>query len=78
MERFVLGFNITDKKRNKWIQEQNKITDVICRVKKLKWIWACTLPEEMMTDGPPKFYIGNVKRPRKKPQCHRRDEIQNL
>ena len=39
-------------------REKTKITDVLCGVKTLKGKWSkdVNLPEEMMTDEPPKFY----------------------
>ena len=40
MKKYVLGFTQRDRKRSKWIREQTQITDVIWRVKKLKWNWA--------------------------------------
>lgn len=78
MERCMLGFTRRDKKRNAWIREQTKVTDVIGRVKKLKWNWAGHLARRNDDRWTTKvlFWIPrDKKRPRKRPQCRWRDEI---
>jgi hypothetical protein len=40
MERAMLGISLRDKKRNEWIRRKTGMTDVIHKVKSLKWEWA--------------------------------------
>ena len=39
MERYMLGITRRDRKRNEWIRSQTKVTNVIYRIKALKWRW---------------------------------------
>ena len=40
MERCMLGITRKDRKHNTWIREKTGVTDIIKRVKMLKWQWA--------------------------------------
>jgi len=40
MERAMLGISLRDKKRNEWIRRKTGVTDVIHRIRSLKWQWA--------------------------------------
>ena len=40
MERCMLGISKRDRQRNKEIKAQTKVSDIVVRVKKLKWNWA--------------------------------------
>ena len=40
MERAMLGISLRDKKRNEWIRKKTGMTDVIHRIRSLKWQWA--------------------------------------
>ena len=78
MERCMLGFTRRDRKRNTWIREQTKVTDVICRVKKLKWNWVGHLArrnDDRWTTKVLYWIPRDKKRPRKRPQSRWRDEI---
>ena len=78
MERCMLGFTRRNRKRNTWIREQTKVTDVICRVKKLKWNWVGHLArrnDDRWTTKVLYWIPRDKKRPRKRPQSRWRDEI---
>lgn len=40
VERKLVGVTLRDRKRNQWLRQQSKVTDVIKHVAKLKWQWA--------------------------------------
>jgi hypothetical protein len=40
MERAMLRISLRDKKRNEWIRRKTGMTDVVHRIKSLKWQWA--------------------------------------
>ena len=40
MKKCMLGISKRDRKRNTIIRAQTKVSDIIVRVKKLKWDWA--------------------------------------
>jgi hypothetical protein len=40
MERAMLGISLRDRKRNEWIRRKTGVTDVIRKIKSLKWEWA--------------------------------------
>lgn len=40
MERSMLGIKISDRVRNDYIRKKTKVTDIIERIRRLKWNWA--------------------------------------
>ena len=70
MERCMLGITKRDKKRNVEIRAQTKVSDVIGRVKKLKWSWAGYITRSKdgrWTKEILNWYPRDQKRPRKRP-----------
>ena len=50
MERFV-KHTYPDRKKNIWVREKTKVTDVIEQVRKRKWTWAGHVKAHEITDG---------------------------
>ena len=40
MENIVLNITFSDRKRNIWVRDKVKVTDVIEQVRRRKWTWA--------------------------------------
>ena len=81
MERRMLGVSLKDRKRNEWIRKMTKVTDVIERVKKLKWQWAGHIARRedgRWTREILDWYPRGVKRPQKRPRGRWIDEIRRM
>jgi hypothetical protein len=39
MQRYMFGITRRDRKRNTWVRSMTKVTDIVERVKNLKWQW---------------------------------------
>ena len=78
MEKYMLGFTQRCRKRKKWIRGQSKIPNAICKLKKLKWNLAEHLArrrDDRWITRVLRWIPRNKKRPRKQPQCRRKDHI---
>lgn len=81
MERNILGITKRDRKRIEWIRQKTQVTDVIHRVKTLKWQWTGHLARRTdnrwitkITQWCPR----NIKRPRKRPNLRWDHDIKKL
>ena len=71
MERSMLGITRRDRKRIDWIRQKTKVSDIVERIKSLKWSWAghvARRTDDRWTRKVLEWYPRGVKRPRKRPQ----------
>jgi hypothetical protein len=81
MERSMLGITKRDRKRNTWIRNKTKVTDIIQRVKSLKWQWAGHIArrtDNRWTTRTIEWYPRGIKRPRKRPKDRWDRDIRRL
>ena len=70
MERYMLSVTRRDRKRNEWIRSQTKVTDIIYRIKTLKWKWAghiARVRDERLTNSIINWVPLDIKRSRRMP-----------
>ncbi|KAJ0171013.1 hypothetical protein K1T71_013212 [Dendrolimus kikuchii] len=59
MERAMLGISLMDKIRNEDIGKRTKVTDIVRKIRKLKWQWAVTSAAGPMADGADQSWSGD-------------------
>lgn len=70
MERNMLGITRRDRKRITWIRQKTQVTDVIQRIRSLKWQWAGHIArrtDNRWTTKITMWYPRGIKRPRRRP-----------
>ena len=78
MKRCMLEISKRDRNRNTIIRAQTKVSDIIVRVKKLKWDWAGHIARRQdgrWTKEILNWYPRDQKRPRKRPNMRWIHEI---
>ena len=81
MERAMLGITRRDRKRIGWIREQTKVTDIIHRIKSLKWQWAGHIArrtDNRWTTKIVEWYPRGIVRPRRRPDMRWDYDIVNM
>ena len=81
MERCMLGISKRDRQRNKDVRTRTKVSDIIIRVKKLKWNWAGHVARRQdgrWTKEILNWYPRDQKRPKRRPNLRWIDEITNF
>ena len=67
----MLGITRRDRKRNAWVREKTGVTDIIDKVKSLKWKWAghaARRKDNRWTSVVLNWTPRNLRRPRRKPK----------
>ena len=81
MERCILAITRRDRKRIEWIRQKTQVTDVIHRIKSLKWQWAGHLArrtDNRWTTRITQWYPRGVKRPRGRPNMRWDQDINKI
>ena len=71
MERCMLGITRRDRKRNIWVRMKTGVTDIIEKIKSLKWMWAGHVARRndgRWTSAVLNWTPRDVKRPRRRPK----------
>ena len=80
MERCMLGITRRDTKRNTWVRKMTGVTDIIDKVRSLRWVLTGHVArrnDNGWTSAVMNWILRNVKRPRRRPKDRwNRDIIQ--
>ena len=71
METCMLGITRRDRKHNTWVMKITGVTDIIHKVRSLKWMWAGHVArrnDNKWTSAVMNWIPRNVKRPRRRPK----------
>jgi len=71
MERCMLGITRRDRKRNTWVRKMTGVTDILGKVRSLKWMWAGHVArrnDNRWTSAVLNWTPRDVKRPRRRPK----------
>ena len=81
MERCMLGITRCDRKRNTWVRNITRVTDIIERVMKLRWSWAghvARQTDQRWTKELLEWYPRDHTRARGRPKGRWMDEIRRM